>query len=103
MAEADLSVRRDLASGGEETLRRLSKQKPFDGRRLWAYAFVLPALLALLAAFGYPLIEVIRFSFYSGAVGDLTYVGTANYEGLWEDPVFVGSLFNNLKLLATVP
>ncbi|WP_284946500.1 carbohydrate ABC transporter permease [Acidisoma cladoniae] len=63
----------------------------------------MPAVWALAAAFGYPLVEVIRFSFYSGAVGDLTYVGTANYEGLWQDPVFVSSLLNNLKLLATVP
>ena len=27
----------------------------------------------------------------------------ANYEGLWEDPVFLQSVVNNLKLLATVP
>jgi len=70
---------------------------------LWPYAFLLPAVLALLFAFGYPLFEVIRTSFYSGSIGNLTYVGTQNYQGLFQDPVFVDSVLNNLKLLATVP
>lgn len=72
-------------------------------RRLWPYGFVLPAVLALAAAFLYPLVAVIRFSFYSGSLGNLVYVGTANYEGIWQDPVFIGSLLNNIKLLGTVP
>lgn len=69
----------------------------------WPYLFVLPAVVAIAAIFVYPLIEVVRYSFYAGSVGSLTYIGTVNYQNLWQDPVFVQSLFDNLKLLATVP
>ncbi|MCB8876766.1 carbohydrate ABC transporter permease [Acidisoma silvae] len=72
-------------------------------RQLWPYLFILPALIALAGTFAYPLAAVIRFSFYAGSVGDLTYVGTMNYQGLFQDPDFLQSILNNLKLLLTVP
>jgi ABC-type sugar transport system permease subunit len=72
-------------------------------RQAWAYGFILPATCAIGLAFGYPLTRVIRFSFQSGSVGDLTDVGFQNYAWLWEDPVFVHAALNNLKLLISVP
>jgi ABC-type sugar transport system permease subunit len=72
-------------------------------RQAWAYGFILPAACAIGLAFGYPLTRVIRFSFQSGSVGDLTDVGFQNYAWLWEDPVFVHAVLNNLKLLISVP
>ena len=72
-------------------------------RYAWAYGFILPAACAISFSFGYPLIRVIRFSFQSGSVDDLTDVGFQNYAWLWEDPVFVHSALNNLKLLISVP
>lgn len=69
----------------------------------WAYAFVAPAATAIAAAYAYPLCADIRLSFFSGSIGELVYVGMANYEGLVEDPVFLQSVLNNIKLLATVP
>ena len=72
-------------------------------RQAWAYGFILPAACAIGLAFGYPLTRVIRFSFQSGSVGDLTDVGFQNYAWLWEDPVFVHAALNNLKLLISVP
>src|SRR5262252_1496378 len=72
-------------------------------RQAWAYGFILPAACAISFSFGYPLIRVIRFSFQSGSIDDLTDVGFQNYAWLWEDPVFVRAALNNLKLLITVP
>jgi ABC-type sugar transport system permease subunit len=76
---------------------------PRRGGTPWAYAFVAPAVLAIAGAFLYPLCADIRLSLYSGSIGELVYVGAANYEGLWEDPVFFRSVLNNIELLATVP
>ena len=94
-------------AGGETrpdpTDRVATPRRSLRRHSIWPYAFLLPAVLALLFAFGYPLFEVIRTSFYSGSIGNLTYVGTQNYQGLFQDPVFVDSVLNNLKLLATVP
>ena len=72
-------------------------------RQAWGYGFILPAACAIGLAFGYPLIRVIRFSFQSGSLDDLIDVGFQNYAWLWEDPVFVHSALNNLKLLISVP
>ncbi|MGH7120941.1 MAG: carbohydrate ABC transporter permease [Acetobacteraceae bacterium] len=79
------------------------RRRRFSLRRLWAYIFAAPAALAIAAGLLYPLGKVVWLSFYSGSLDDLAYVGTANYAGLWQDPVFFQSLFNNLKLLLTVP
>jgi ABC-type sugar transport system permease subunit len=71
--------------------------------QLWPYGYVLPVLVALGLVFGYSFVEVVRYSFYAGSVGQLTYVGTSNYKELFADPQFTHSMFNNFKLLATVP
>jgi ABC-type sugar transport system permease subunit len=69
----------------------------------WAHAFLLPALAAIGLCFLFPLVVVIRDSFYGGSVADLVPVGLNNYRFVFEDPVFWQSLLNNLKLFATVP
>jgi ABC-type sugar transport system permease subunit len=72
-------------------------------RPLWPYAFVLPAVAAIALVFVYPMVQVIRYSFFAGSTDQMTYVGTANYTNVVHDPVFTHSLLNNLKLLLTVP
>jgi ABC-type sugar transport system permease subunit len=96
-----LSVRGPRQPPDSQSTRR-RRRGPIR-RRLWAYLFVAPAALAIAAGFLYPLAKVVWFSFYSGSLGALSYVGTANYAGLWQDPVFSQSVLNNLKLLTTVP
>ena len=62
-----------------------------------------PVLVAIGLVFGYSFVEVARYSFYVGSAGQLTYVGTANYRELFQDPQFITSMFNNFKLLLVVP
>ena len=82
----------------ERARRRRRRRRP-----VWPYVFAAPAVAAIGLVFAYPLIEVVRYSFYAGSADTMTYVGTANYENVVADPVFRHSLLNNLKLLVTVP
>ena len=69
----------------------------------WPYLYVLPMVAALIFAFGYPLVSVLRNSLYTGSIYQLTYVGLGNFRALFGDDVFRTALANNLKLLLTVP
>lgn len=74
------------------------------GRRAkWPYLFCLPCVVVIIGIFGYPLIEVIRTSFYAGTASQLVFDGVQNYVQLYHDPIFVHSALNNGKLLLTVP
>jgi ABC-type sugar transport system permease subunit len=70
---------------------------------LWPYLYVAPALAAIAFAFGFPLVQVVRDSFYAGNFDSPIWVGLDNYKGVIHDPSFRTSLLNNLKLLGTVP
>ena len=80
-------------------VRRRSRRR----RTLWPYLYVLPAVAALAFTFGYPLVQVVRESFYAGSFDAPTWVGLDNYRGVIDDPEFRQSLVNNLKLLVSVP
>jgi ABC-type sugar transport system permease subunit len=54
-------------------------------------------------AFGFPLVQVIRDSFYAGSFSAPIWVGLDNYKGVVDDPAFRQSLLNNVKLMAAVP
>jgi ABC-type sugar transport system permease subunit len=86
-----------------ETLPVAAGRRRTRRRPVWPYLFALPRVAAIGLVFGYPLVTVVRDSFYAGSANFLVYVGTANYRNVVADPVFVESLKNNLKLLGTVP
>ena len=70
---------------------------------LWPYLYVLPALCAMGFAFAFPLVQVVRDSFYAGSFASPIWVGLDNYKGVIDDPEFRASLFNNIKLMLAVP
>lgn len=53
-----------------------------------AYSFLWPALLILVALLIYPLVDVIRLSFYDSNLQRETWVGFGNYAALLGDPLF---------------
>ena len=59
--------------------------------------------MALGFGFVFPLVSVVRNSFFAGTLYQMQYVGLGNFRALADDPVFVRSLGNNLRLLVTVP
>jgi len=59
--------------------------------------------VALGFGFVFPLVSVVRNSFFAGTLYQMQYVGLGNFRALADDPVFVRSLGNNLRLLVTVP
>jgi ABC-type sugar transport system permease subunit len=91
--------RRGLGETQSESTRRRRRRR----RVLWPYLYALPAAAAMAFAFGYPLVQVVRDSFYAGNFSSPIWVGLDNYKGVISDPVFRQSLFNNLKLLLAVP
>jgi len=59
--------------------------------------------MALGFGFIFPLVSIIRNSFFGGTIYELNFVGLKNFEILFGDATFRASLANNLKLLLTVP
>lgn len=80
-----------------------AKQRRTGSGKLWPYLFALPALAVLGLVFVYPLVAVVRDSFYSGTASNLSYTGLGNYHLVLSNPIFIQSLLNNLRLLTTVP
>jgi len=63
---------------------------------LRAYAFLGPSLLILIALLIYPLVSVVRLSFYDANIARETWVGFGNYVTLFDDPLFWRSFVQTL-------
>lgn len=78
-------------------------RRPRKFRGLQWYLYITPMVLFLALIFGYPLVQVIRYSFMAGDPNHLAYVGFANYQSVFSDQVFWTSIRNNFSLFLTVP
>jgi ABC-type sugar transport system permease subunit len=88
----------------EATTHEVTRRRRRRRRVVWPYLYMLPAVGAMAFAFGYPLVQVVRDSFYAGDfTGSPIWVGLDNYKGVVSDPEFRQSLLNNLKLMLAVP
>ena len=67
---------------------------------LLAYSFLWPALLILFALLIYPLVSVIRMSFYDSNMTRETFVGFANYATLLADTLFWSAFLNTVLFTA---
>jgi raffinose/stachyose/melibiose transport system permease protein len=67
-------------------------------RRLTPYFFIAPALLIYCGFVIYPMLDslVISFTSWDGMSEDKVFVGLANYEKIFNDPVAILALKNNL-------
>src|ERR1700692_386246 len=94
-----MGVRTLTAISHGATRRRRTRR-----RVLWPYLYALPALGAMAFAFGFPLVQVVRDSFYAGDFANSPiWVGLDNYKGVLSDAEFRQSILNNMKLLLSVP
>lgn len=69
------------------------------------YLFLIPALIFMGIFLFYPIVDVFRLSFTNyNMIQEATYVGTQNYENLFNDPLFWKTLKNSfIYLVGVVP
>jgi ABC-type sugar transport system permease subunit len=70
----------------------------------WLYA--LPMIVFVVGIFAYPIVNLFRYSLLNVATsstGVSTFAGFDNFSYVFDDPLFVRALFNNLKLFLCVP
>lgn len=77
-------------------------KRPRNG--LWGYVYAFPAVGILLAFVGYPLGSLIHHSFTEwDGFSSPRWVGLANFEALWHDPIFHTAIKNNAIFALSVP
>jgi ABC-type sugar transport system permease subunit len=72
-------------------------------RKFEPWLYLAPALVMLLAVFGYPVVRLVVLSMQRHQGGIPVFVGLENYQMLFRDDLFLRAAQNNLKLLLTVP
>ena len=86
---------------------RLASRAPADPRwknvlysqRLAPYFFIAPFVITLLVFWAVPLVRTFIMSTQEVVFGEAAFVGTDNYERLWNDRVFWQALFNSARYM----
>ncbi|MCK9793444.1 sugar ABC transporter permease [Isoptericola sp. 4D.3] len=68
-------------------------------KRLAPYIFILPFLVTLAVFWVVPLARSFVMSTQEVLYGQATFIGAANYERLWGDPIFWQAMFNSLRYM----
>lgn len=79
-----------------------TKRKWHWNKTLTGFLFVLPQLLFFAVFTVYPIFEGFRISLYKTTAVENTFVGLQNYITLFQDSVFIKSIFNTLFLVAVI-
>lgn len=77
-------------------------QKASWKKSITGYLFVLPQFLFFAIFTIYPILEGFRISLFKDDAISSTFVGLQNYVSLFQDPVFIKSVFNTLFLVVVV-
>ena len=72
------------------------KLKDTMRENIFGYIFIAPQIILFLVFLVYPIFEGIRLSLFKINYQSETFIGLANYEKLFADPVFVKSILNTL-------
>lgn len=89
------------AQDGARTTPPIQNRRGLPRDGLAAVGFLVPALLLIGFVFFYPIGAVTWTSFQNLRTSE--FVGLANYQALFADPIFKDALRNNLKLLVVLP
>ena len=71
--------------------------------RLTPYLYLAPAIIFILVVFIYPIIYILQTSLTEVTADRGTVFGVANYNLVFNDPLFFQAAANNIKLLFAVP
>lgn len=73
---------------------------PNRRRVLWAYLFLLPAIIFFIVLFIIPVLRALQYSFYDWPLGvpEKTFIGLDNYRRLFtDDPIFLTAVWNTIR------
>ncbi|MDT2613482.1 sugar ABC transporter permease [Enterococcus dongliensis] len=75
----------------------LGIENPYSG-----YLFIAPQVLLMIVFIIYPVVKGFKMSFYEFYGMDSYFIGLANFTNLFNDPIFIRSIFNTVLFVAAI-